>query len=266
MNLKVQVIAINKFLSDIYHRQDMRLSYLLAELDFDCEDIRIIRQQLMPNVIGIFLNVSEKKIVDFHDGVRKFKIIEDVYGLNGNISLTLRQIGTKLNISHERVRQIKQKVVRRLASRNIKFSWESEFQQEVKQLVESYYDCAKLKTQNSDSSEKYHFYSSSLPNGEKVLTISEGNNKIIICESNFQEFYDNFMSNSRLLGWDNFKTYEIKTSKKKYPRAYEKWTTEEEQWLKNYLTEGLNIEEMAELLERQPGGISSRINKLGLNE
>lgn len=266
MNLKVQVIAINKFLSDIYHRQDMRLSYLLAELDFDCEDIRIIRQKLMSNVIGIFLNVSEKKIVDFHDGVRKFKIIEDIYGLNGSPSMTLRQIGTELNISHERVRQIKQKVIRKLAFKNINLSWKSEFKQEVKQLVESYHDCAKLKTQNSNHSEKYNFHLSSLPNGEKVLTISEGNSKIIICESNFQEFYDNFMSNSRLLVWDDFDIYDINNSRKKYSRAYEKWTTEEEQWLKNYLTEGLNIEEIAELLERQPGGISSRINKLDLDE
>ena len=266
MNLKAQVIAINKFLSDIYDEQDMRLSYLLTKLDFNHEDIKLINQKFLSNVVAIFLKILKETIVSFQDGERKFSIIKDIYGLNGDRSLGLRQIGTELNISHERVRQIKQKVVRRLTSENSKFIWESEFKQEVRQLLEQYNNCAKLDTKMLDLSQNHIFYPSMLPNGEKCLNISSGNNKIIIYESNFQEFYNNLLHNIKSLEWDNLYNDKIENIRKEYSKAYETWTREEEEELKKYLIEGLSVKEIAELLERKPGAISSRINKLGLRQ
>lgn len=142
MSLKAQVIGINKLLSDIY-KQDMRLSYVLAKLDFSHEYIKLINQKLLPDVVAIFLKILETKVLDFQDGTRKFKIIEDTYGLTGDRQSTLRQVGAELNLSHERVRQIKQKVIKRLVSKNNKLSWESEFKQEVTQLLEKYNDFQK---------------------------------------------------------------------------------------------------------------------------
>jgi len=45
---------------------------------------------------------------------RERKIVENVFGLNGNDSETLREIGPKFDLTHERVRQIKNRVVDKL--------------------------------------------------------------------------------------------------------------------------------------------------------
>lgn len=260
MNLKAQVIAINKLLSDIY-RRDMRLSYLLSELNFNLEDIKLIHQQLSPNVVAIFLNVLEAKVLSFSDGIRRFKIIEANYGLTDNRSETLRGLGAKLNISHERVRQIKEKTIKRLSNKNIRFAWESEFELEVTQLLDKYNDCAGLNIKSANSPPKHNFCVSLLSTGEKCLIISEESNKITVRQSDFQDFHDSFLEKIRLLKWNSNK---IDEAKEEYPRAYEKWTAQEERWLKDYLEQGLEIKEIAALLERQPGAISSRIHKLGL--
>ncbi len=49
-----------------------------------------------------------------------------------------------------------------------------------------------------------------------------------------------------------------------YPRAYTPWTDEDEEELKRLHNNGMGIEEMATQLERQPGGIRSRLSLLGL--
>ena len=263
MGLKAQVLAVNKLLSDIYKR-DMRLSYLLAELDFCHEEIELINRKLLPNTVACFLNIIEKAIVELQDGAKQFKIMEDVYGLAGDLSKTLRQIGTELNISHERVRQLKKKIIRRLVFNQNNFSWKFEFEREIKQLLVNYRNCISLDIQNVSSAPKHNFNLSILSTGEKCLTISEGKNRIIIFESDFEKFHNNFIQQIKLLGWGNCKNNNIEEIRKKHSRAYEKWTAEEEGWLKNYLAEGLTISEIAEILERQPGAISSRIAKLCL--
>lgn len=45
---------------------------------------------------------------------KESEIIQLYYGLNGNPPLTLDEIGEKINLSRERVRQIKEKGIRRL--------------------------------------------------------------------------------------------------------------------------------------------------------
>lgn len=260
MSLKAQVLAINRLLSDIY-RHDMRLSYLLTNLSFDSEDIQLINQKLRSQVIAIFLNVLEDKILTFQDGIRQFKIIEDIYGLTGDRSLTLRQVGTRLSISHQRVRQLQQKVIRKLRAKNNKRFWEFEFEQEVKQLLGEYSNCAKFSTQNRSYLPRHYFYTSFLSNGEECLTILEKNNKITIRKSDFPDFHSALLENAQLLQWH---VNQIDLAKEKYSRAYERWTSQEEQWLREYLKEGLKIREIATLLERQPSAVSSRIRKLDL--
>jgi len=56
----------------------------------------------------------------------------------------------------------------------------------------------------------------------------------------------------------------MKEIRQVYPRAYDKWTDEEEEALKTLVSSGRNTEEIAEALQRQPGAITSRMNKLGL--
>jgi len=50
--------------------------------------------------------------------------------------------------------------------------------------------------------------------------------------------------------------------KKQYPRAYERWSKEEERDLKDLYRKHLSINEVAAALQRQPGAISSRLARI----
>ena len=52
----------------------------------------------------------------------------------------------------------------------------------------------------------------------------------------------------------------------KYPRAYVKWTRDEDDNLKNEYASGQEIGELAQRFQRQPAAIRSRLQKLGLIE
>jgi len=54
--------------------------------------------------------------------------------------------------------------------------------------------------------------------------------------------------------------------RQQYPRAYEKWVEEEDTYLKSKYSEGLNVQELAGILQRKPGGIRSRLVRFGLME
>ena len=52
--------------------------------------------------------------------------------------------------------------------------------------------------------------------------------------------------------------------KKKYARAYERWSQDEDDYLSIMFEMGITIAEMAEYFERQPSAIRSRLAKLRL--
>lgn len=58
----------------------------------------------------------------------------------------------------------------------------------------------------------------------------------------------------------------IEKIRQKYPKAYFSWTTEEDEKLKVGFTNGKSIQELSKIFQRQPGGIHSRLIKLGLIE
>ena len=52
--------------------------------------------------------------------------------------------------------------------------------------------------------------------------------------------------------------------KEAHPRAYEPWSTEEEDSLRSLYQQGVSQRDIAARLHRQPGAIASRMAKLGL--
>jgi hypothetical protein len=56
----------------------------------------------------------------------------------------------------------------------------------------------------------------------------------------------------------------LKEKRKRHPRAYEKWTGEEEGRLRHLVRAGSTIAQIAGLLERNRGAIRSRVIKLNL--
>ena len=57
----------------------------------------------------------------------------------------------------------------------------------------------------------------------------------------------------------------LRKIRQQYPRAYEKWVDEEDSYLKCKYSEGLSIQELAEILHRKPSAIYSRLQRLGLD-
>lgn len=60
------------------------------------------------------------------------------------------------------------------------------------------------------------------------------------------------------------KTYSVESVREKYPRAYMPWDEAEDAQLSKRVAEGMNVKELANLHDRQPGAIRSRITKLEL--
>jgi len=54
--------------------------------------------------------------------------------------------------------------------------------------------------------------------------------------------------------------------RKKYSRAYEPWTTSEEKRLLQLHDEDQTVDEISKILQRQPGAIRSRLNKITLHK
>ncbi len=60
------------------------------------------------------------------------------------------------------------------------------------------------------------------------------------------------------------KSYSIKDIQKVHPRAYEPWTQAEDERLRQCYKHGMAINDLAREFQRKPGGIRSRLKKLGL--
>lgn len=61
------------------------------------------------------------------------------------------------------------------------------------------------------------------------------------------------------------KSSHMKKVRDKYPNAYKPWKEEDDNLLMELYSEGKTIEEMSYILQRNRGGITSRLNKLGLS-
>lgn len=71
----------------------------------------------------------------------------------------------------------------------------------------------------------------------------------------------NAASSTKQVSTTNHMT-ELKT---KHEKAYAPWLSDEEEKLKQYLSEGKTMQEIAQLLKRNEGAIKSRMKKLGLS-
>jgi len=60
------------------------------------------------------------------------------------------------------------------------------------------------------------------------------------------------------------KPYNFEKIRQQYPRAYERWTGDEDIRLQDEYNKGLSIRQLSETFQRQPGAIRSRLQKLGL--
>lgn len=60
------------------------------------------------------------------------------------------------------------------------------------------------------------------------------------------------------------KSYSVEEIRHDHPRAYEKWSTEEDSELSKLFRSGKSVKEIATVLNRQDGAIRSRLAKMNL--
>lgn len=85
----------------------------------------------------------------------------------------------------------------------------------------------------------------------------------MIFEEHLEMFTEGLQKALQFLGVKS-KAYNLDNIRQKYPKAYERWTSDEDERLKTKYHEGIGIVELATFFQRQPSAIRSRLAKLGL--
>ena len=120
-------------------------------------------------------------------------------------------------------------------------------------------------------SRTYSFDVKESKDGIKYLVISESrqtgsgydHSTVMIFQEYLEMFTEGFQKALQFLGLKS-KAYNLDDIKQTYPKAYERWTSDEDEQLKTKYHEGVGIAELATFFQRQPGAIRSRLAKLGL--
>lgn len=260
MDLKSQITGLNTLLSEIYGDGDMRLSRFLAKIGIGDDDIEAIRRGHMEELTTGCIALLEKG--PFKNHGRSFRLISLRMGLEGAPPRTLQEIGDDFGISRERVRQLEKKALARLKNPKTLALLETDIRELASGLLQINTD--------EDNSHPYIIEADVATGAEKRLLIHKGKDTnpsldIVLTKDTFASFHNDLMIAAKSLGWNRMvHSHSISEIKKRFPRAYERWSDEEDHTLKTSFSEGADISEQSALLGRQPGAIRSRLEKLGL--
>lgn len=122
-------------------------------------------------------------------------------------------------------------------------------------------------------SRMYFFDVKESKDGTKYLVISESrqtstdqnyiHNRVMVFEEHLQAFVEGFQETINFLGVKD-RTYTVDEMRREYPKAYARWTQDEDAQLKVKYSEGVSIDELAKHFQRKPSAIRSRLTRLGL--
>ena len=108
--------------------------------------------------------------------------------------------------------------------------------------------------------------------GSKYIVISESRHgervhprgRVIVFQEHLEAFNQAYKKAIAFLGVKG-KVYSVAEIRRVHPKAYQKWTPDEDQALRQKSTQGSSLAELAEVFQRQKSAIRSRLTKLGLN-
>ena len=84
--------------------EDNNLHEILTDADQETPDVKLMADSLKTEIQRALATLS----------VREAEVITSYFGLDGNAPMTLEELGHKLGLTRERVRQIKEQATRRL--------------------------------------------------------------------------------------------------------------------------------------------------------
>ncbi len=98
-----------------------------------------------------------------------------------------------------------------------------------------------------------------------VGALGGGPGRIVVVERYLPAFAAALEKATQYLGaGGTSKAYHVETIRQTYPRAYMRWTANEDERLKREYLRGKTLAELVSILRRQPGAIRGRLSKLGL--
>lgn len=120
-------------------------------------------------------------------------------------------------------------------------------------------------------SRTYFFDVKEAKDGTKYLVISESrqesshynHSRVMVFEEHLEAFATGFQKTLQFLGV-KIKAYKVNDVRQMYPKAYERWSPDEDEQLKVKYQEGVSVSELTTYFQRQPSAIHSRLAKLGL--
>lgn len=103
--------------------------------------------------------------------------------------------------------------------------------------------------------------------GTAYLVIRElrGNTKegqVMIFKEHIQAFRKGFGEAVRFVRKSRSKAYNVEQLRRTYPKAYARWTEEEDKKLRKLYTQDKAVKELAGVFQRKPSAIRSRLRKL----
>lgn len=90
--------------------------------------------------------------------------------------------------------------------------------------------------------------------------VKEG--QIMIFKEHIQAFRKGLRKAVRFIKKSRSKTYTVEQLRHEYPKAYATWTQEEDDRLRNLYAQNKPIKELADIFQRKPSAIRSRLKKL----
>ena len=124
-------------------------------------------------------------------------------------------------------------------------------------------------------SRTYFFDVKQSQEGTRYLVISESravgaeyeHHRVMMFEENIEAFIAGFDKAIAFLGIrQKPKSYSVEEVRQQHPKAYAKWSSDEDEALRKKYDEGMSVAELARFFQRQPSAIQSRLAKLGLKK
>jgi len=132
------------------------------------------------------------------------------------------------------------------------------FSQKVRAGIRTYFFDIKQSKENS----LYLVISESKPvSGEYE------HHRVMIFEEDFEAFIEGVDKTIKFLRkCQKPKSYSLEKIRQQHPKAYSKWSSEDDKLLQNKYDEGICVGELSQFFQRQPGAIRSRLWKLGIKK
>jgi len=241
MSLKIQVTGMNAFLTILYN-QETRLSDLLAKINFDPQQIDSIRTQYLERLVCACISFVRQCIISGRDGERLYHIVSRRFGFDGQPADSLQRLADYYGISRERVRQLEQRAVRKCRSKTMLQRYKTYLQTTVLGLVGP----PRAGIASPQTAENY-------------IQTPQSMDDVAINPSSTDSW--NLPAPDK-----GSTTSKFDKIRQIYPRAYTPWTAAEDEDLRQRCSLGATLEELVTIFQRQPGGIRSRLTKLGLVE